>query len=63
MISDDSDSFLANPESPVFVAGDPDRLCRVGQPSGWAMPKLAGLLGSRPAFAGMLGTKAAQLRR
>jgi hypothetical protein len=35
MISDEFDSFPANPESSLFVAGDLDRLCRVGQPSGW----------------------------
>jgi hypothetical protein len=45
MISDEFDSFLANPESPVFVANDPDRLRQVGWPSGWALPKLASLPG------------------
>jgi hypothetical protein len=38
MISDEFDSFLTNPESLLFVAGDPGRLCRVGWPSGWASP-------------------------
>jgi hypothetical protein len=38
MISDEFNSFPANPESPLFVAGDPDRLCRVGRPSGWTSP-------------------------
>jgi hypothetical protein len=45
MIPDEFDSFLANPESPLFVAGDPDRLCRVGWLSGWALLRLAGLSG------------------
>jgi hypothetical protein len=45
MISDEFDSFLANPKSFLFVAGNPDRLCQVGQPFGWALPKLAGLPG------------------
>jgi hypothetical protein len=38
MISDEFNSFLANPESPLFVAGDPDRLRQVSRPSGWALP-------------------------
>jgi hypothetical protein len=38
MISDEFDSFPANPESPLFVAGNPDRLRRVGRPSGWTSP-------------------------
>jgi hypothetical protein len=45
MISDELNSFLANQESLLFVAGDPDRLCQVGWLSGWALPKLAGLPG------------------
>jgi hypothetical protein len=45
MISDEFDSFPANPESPLFVAGDLDRFCQVGWPSGWALPKQAGLPG------------------
>jgi hypothetical protein len=38
MISDEFDSFPANPESSLFVAGDPDRLRRVSRPSGWTSP-------------------------
>jgi hypothetical protein len=38
MISDEFDSFPANPESPLFVAGDPNRLRRVSRPSGWTSP-------------------------
>jgi hypothetical protein len=45
MISDEFDSFPANPESPLFVAGNPDRLRPVGWLFGWALPKLAGLPG------------------
>jgi hypothetical protein len=43
MISDEFDSFPANPESPLFVAGNLDRLRRVGWPSGWASLKVASL--------------------
>jgi hypothetical protein len=63
MISDEFNSFLANLESPLFVAGNPDRLCRVGQPFSWALLKLASLPGSRSAFARTLETEAAQPRR
>jgi hypothetical protein len=45
MISDEFDNFLANLKSLLFVAGNPDRLCRVSRPSGWALLKLAGLSG------------------
>jgi hypothetical protein len=63
MISDEFNSFPANPESHLFVAGNLDRLCRVGWPSGWALPKLAGLAGSCSAFARTLETEAAQPER
>jgi hypothetical protein len=45
MISDEFDSFPANPESLLFVASNSDRLCQVGQLSSWALLKLAGLSG------------------
>jgi hypothetical protein len=35
MISDEFNSFLADLESPLFVAGKPERLCQVGRLSGW----------------------------
>jgi hypothetical protein len=62
MISDEFNSFPANPESSLFVVGNLNRLCEVGQLSGRASPKLVGLPGYRSAFAGMLETKAAQPR-
>jgi hypothetical protein len=45
MISDEFDSFPANSESPLFVASNSDRLCQLGWPSGWTLPKLASLPG------------------
>jgi hypothetical protein len=45
MLSDEFDSFPANLESLLFVAGNPDRLRQVGRLSSWTLLKLAGLPG------------------